>query len=71
MKTITTKQAQDAYEEHTGQKIKLTRAPKHWGTAVFLDSTGRQAIAALYSDGRQFAWGLRGRTVPLHIPAPA
>lgn len=57
--------AEKAFLELTGEMKKLTKAPKHYGTAVFLDSNGRQMIAALFTDGKQFAWRLSDRDVKL------
>lgn len=45
----------------TGETARLIRAPKHWGTSVFLDHTGKQRIAALYDNGRHFAWRVGDR----------
>ena len=53
-------------ERLTGESVKLTRAPKHWGTAVFLDATGKQRIAALWANfGELIGWRLPDRDVSL------
>jgi hypothetical protein len=62
MKTII---AEEAYKKLTGNKLKLIHAPKHWGTAVFLDQEGRQRIAALFARDKHFAWRLSDRDVLL------
>lgn len=61
---ITTRTAEKELERLTGESVKLTRAPKHWGTAVFLDSTGKQRIAALWANfGELIGWRLPDRDV--------
>jgi len=63
---ITTHTAEKELERLTGESVKLMRAPKHWGTAVFLDATGKQRIAALWANfGELIGWRLPDRDVSL------
>jgi hypothetical protein len=60
---MTIKEAQAALKKLTGEDAKLTRAPRRYGSAAFLDQTGRRKIAALFIFGRRVAWRLEDKDV--------